>query len=183
MPTNRQNATVERQKIAGKKFRRVGGEIKDAIEKRVVEDDWRAPDIHEDLKERFRKRAPTLRTVERWVKVFAPPDPSGAWRFADADPQDAALVLPVLPDLRVPGVRPLTEEEASWIVRLRRAVPQMPPVVVRAMARQYMSYEHRNLSTEPLDQILAQLCRPSADAEEQTKAAGSHPAPKRGAKS
>ena len=148
----RHKTTVER----GKKFRRVGGEVKEAIEELAMRG-WKAPDIHEALVERFTAgRAPKLRTVQRWVAQKS--DPSGAWRFADADAEDAALLLPVLAALisETRGRRKeLSNAEAERVAKICGAAPGVDPWYAYVLARLYMLREQANMASPDIDAYLA----------------------------
>jgi hypothetical protein len=71
---------------------------------------------------------PHLRTIQNKVKELSPPDPSGRWSFAKADPAEARLVLPVLAAVleKTQGRLWLTEDAADWIVRIKTAAPTLP---------------------------------------------------------
>lgn len=80
-----------------------------------------------------------LKTVQRRVKEYAAPDTSGVWSLADAEPEDARLVLEVYAEVvaRTAGRAWITRALADWIVRVRRAAPSLPPYNVYVVAREY----------------------------------------------
>lgn len=73
---------------------------------------------------------PRLRTVQNIVADLKPRDPSGPWSLADADTDEAALVMPVwreVVDYTQGKISHLTTAEAKWIVRIRRVAPELYP--------------------------------------------------------
>jgi hypothetical protein len=101
------------------------------------------------------------RTFARWVKRIKPgisvKDPSGPWRFAEADPEEAALLLDVLlaVEERTKGVLTLTAALAEWVVRLRTASPGMPPWIAFAFASAYRRRSVAQEESRDLDLLLA----------------------------
>jgi hypothetical protein len=141
----------------------IDGDVRDAIVVLALEKPgWNATDIHRALQqdERVAGRLPTVRTVQSMVKDARPRDASGPWSLADGDVSgaDAALILPVLAAVvreregHVPGV---TRREAAWIVKLRRAVPDLPPWETYRLARRYLVREDRKEPCMDLDLFLA----------------------------
>src|SRR5437868_6675359 len=120
--------------------RRMNGQIEDEIRRLAIDSDWSASQIYNDLVGRF-KDTPHRRSVERFVLELRPPDPSGTWSFALADPEDAALILPIAAEVleRTEGRHRLTNAEAKEITRLRRAIPDLPPFKAYQLARLYLS--------------------------------------------
>lgn len=100
-----------------------------------------------------------LKTVQRRAKEYAVPDASGPWGLADTDdPDAAALVLEVLPELvwRTQGrVRHITRDRAKWIVRIRRAAPSISPWAAYQLAMEYQRRANSNEGTVDLDLYLA----------------------------
>jgi hypothetical protein len=100
---------------------------------------------------------PALKGVQAIVaRIRRQRDPSAVWRLSQADPDEAALVLPVLGEvLKLTNwqERSLTNAEAEWIVRLRRAVPDLELVDVIRYARQYVA--RGDGTTDDLDRALA----------------------------
>jgi hypothetical protein len=76
----------------------------------------------------FAKWTPDPRTVQRKVRAARGRDAGTRWCFAEADPEDARLVLPVLAALleKTQGRVWLTKDTADWIVRLKTAAPTLP---------------------------------------------------------
>jgi len=85
---------------------------------------------------------PGARTVEVLVKQARPADASGRWSFA-LDEQDLARwVLPVLADVievTKGRRRTLTVQEADWVARIRRAIPNLPGWEAYQLARLFMA--------------------------------------------
>ena len=86
---------------------------------------------------------PARRTIDDIAAEVTPRDPSGAWSLSDpgADPDDAALVLPVLAEVMRASewrVRGFTNEEAAWIARVRRVAPNIPALEAYGFARRYI---------------------------------------------
>jgi hypothetical protein len=61
----------------------------------------------------------SLRTVERYMRG-APEEAPEAWSLLSGSPEDAALVLEIIPSL---GRRRPTKTQAEVYVRIRRAYP------------------------------------------------------------
>jgi len=109
------------------------------------------------LKER---KLPHLRTIRRIVAQHGPrKDASlGWWSLADADAEDAALVLPVLAEMVKQGYGPrvhLNNEVAEWIVRVRLAAPDIPPSWALVVALNYWRLVKEREPTHGLDEMLA----------------------------
>lgn len=108
--------------------------------------------IAEHLERKFDKAlVPSSKTIGRVVSETRYRDSSGVWTLGDKeiDADDAALILPVI------AAGPVTRQEAQWVVRVRRAVPDLPTRAVIHVVRAYMSFEHQGQSTEALDFLLA----------------------------
>lgn len=119
------------------------------------------PWIEEQLERRFpEERRPTLRTIQDIAKRTTARVDSDPWSLGDTemDAADAALVLPVLRVYAddgkgtIPGV---TKLEAEWIVRVRRAAPDITPGQVYYYARRYIAARAAGESTHQLDRRLA----------------------------
>ena len=103
-------------------------------------------------------KLPDLRTVQRIHRKAMPPDTSGPWSLADADPDDAALVLPVLAAaIERSGGRwqRFTQDLAGWIVKVRVAAPDMPPLWAFSVAQAYQAGQKHKEAVDGLDQMLA----------------------------
>lgn len=139
------------------KSQRVDGKLKETIEILAFRR-WKAPAIHAELLKEFGKgRTPNLRTIQRWVNKITPEDPTGPWRLADADdPDDAALVVPVIATVGKEVLRwALTKREAEWVVRIRKAAPELPIIAVPQVVWTYMVWEQSEWPTELLDLVLS----------------------------
>jgi hypothetical protein len=126
---------------------------------RLAVDGWNAAAIHRKLSNdpRFTKRLPVARTIQNLVRAVTPRDPSDPWSLVDSNAEDAELVLPVLAAVaeNTEGRREvMTQLEAEWTVRLRRSVPDLPPLWVARLIWEYMLREERKQSTAELDQML-----------------------------
>lgn len=94
---------------------------------------------------------PHLRTIQRYAREIVARTGFGGegrkadeqWTVADARPEDAALVLPVLRAL-TSAMRAfnfsLTKTDADWIARLRRVAPSIPPLLAFDFARRYQEW-------------------------------------------
>ncbi len=96
----------------------------------------------------------TIYDLQREIR----PAPGPGWRLSDADPDDAALLLPVLAAVtrnsegRLGG---FTVETAAWVVRIRRAAPQLAPIDAFRWAVRYQTTVAAGRDTRELDQRLA----------------------------
>lgn len=137
--------------------RRIGRDIQQYIEGGTLTG-WTPPEIREALRgiPQFNGRVPTLRTVQRIAKEFVPSDESGPWTFNEADPDDAALVLPVLAEVieRTKGHRTeMTRAVAEKVARIRRVAPDLHLWVAYSLAVAYLAKE--GTKTDDLDAFLA----------------------------
>jgi hypothetical protein len=107
---------------------------------------------------------PSLRTIQRIVHDMRLQDRSGPWSLSDATGDEAGLILPVLRAyLNLTALREvkserdlfITKAEARWIVRVRRAAPNIHPFDVYRLTRAYLAREERGLPTYDLDAMLA----------------------------
>ena len=74
------------------------------------------------LEQDFPDRVPTERTVGDIVREVRPPDQSKPWLAEDADPNEAAVILPVVGAVlehSAGEVRAITNAEAEWIYLIR----------------------------------------------------------------
>lgn len=121
---------------------------------------------------------PTERTIGRLVKELAAqasPDESEPWSLATAEPDEAAVIMPVLGAIlrhRTIGRPWITRGLAKWIVKVAAAAPTLPHYEQYIVAREYRAAElsaarsiARPWVTDPktLDAFLA--CRPWESAE------------------
>lgn len=128
--------------------------------------------IHRTLAadERFADRElPSERTVQDIVRELDYRDDSEPWSLTSAAmPDEGALVMPVLGELiRREEVEQthITRAEADWIVRIRRAAPDMPLFATYRFARFYLALEDSDradgLAVGDLDAVMA--LRPWSD--------------------
>ena len=119
-----------------------------------------ATSIAAEMRKRFRRlktALPSTRSVQEMVKEYRPPDPSDWWSLADADLNDAPLVLDTLAAVMNMVKNPrqsVTVDHATWIVRVRRACPEMNGWDAWRVARRYLVREARGKDTADLDALL-----------------------------
>ena len=116
--------------------------------------------IAEELERRFeRDWYPSRRTIQDVIREVAPPvDVGEPWSVATADPDEAALVLPVLADLIRGSMGRLNGfgvPIAARVAHIRRAADGIPPTDALRMAARYVRAEEAGASTEHLDAYLA----------------------------
>jgi hypothetical protein len=100
----------------------------------------------------------SVKTIARRLRYFSGKyDDSGPWSLADSDPDDAHLVLEVL-DRQMNG-SPYqswpTRALAQWIIRVRKAAPDMLWSWALSVAKAYWQQELRGKDTRYLDLLLA----------------------------
>jgi hypothetical protein len=117
--------------------------------------------LQAELEEEFGDAAPSLRTTQMLLSEFMPADPGAWWTLADGDPEDAALVLPVIEALYREH-HPMTTFELSvrtstarWIVKVRTAAPDMAPLDAHEFARRFAYAESAGRDTRLLTLALA----------------------------
>ncbi len=84
---------------------------------------------------------PSQRTIHNIVREHTPKDETERWLLMDAEGDEATLVLPVLATIieKMEGRRSsVTQAEAQWIVRIRRATPDLDLWTVYTLALAYM---------------------------------------------
>lgn len=102
-------------------------------------------------------RLPKLRTIQRAISDMSSTD-SGDWSFGQGDPDDDRLVLETLAAVtRATKRRTLTQAEAGWAARIRRARPDLTPWQAFRFARRYVEWRARNEPTTALDAQLATM--------------------------
>lgn len=152
-----------------KRRRYIDGDVQAAIEDLALNSTWTPSQIERELlkEEQFKNedretgtRLPSLRTIQTIVKEVRQLDLSGRWELPDADADGgAALVLDVLAAVieETKGRRQyLTKMEAAWVIRIRRAAPDLPPSFdTYRLARLYMTREHWQMPSPDLDALLA----------------------------
>ena len=94
--------------------------------------------ILKEVQEEFGEGCVSLSLLKAIVKEV-PRDPTAPWSLYLAEPEEAALVLPVLQAVitRSAGEHVLTIGEAGWVARVRRAAPDLPPYAAFELARWY----------------------------------------------
>lgn len=123
--------------------------VEDAIADLAARD-MSASAIREELHNRLHfewKEIPSERAIDDRLQKLRPRDPADPWRLADGAGHTASLVLPVLAALiEETGGRKtsLTRLEASWIVRVRRARPDLLPWWAYRFARAYVAADLAN---------------------------------------
>jgi len=142
-----------------KQRRRSDPDVVEAIESLLIQG-WTPRRVVQQLEAdaHFRGRLPTQRTIESMQADLRPARGPG-WSLADADPDDAALILPVLAAVtrnsegRLGG---FSVETARWIIRIRRAAPRLEPVDAFRWAVRYQTAIAARRDTRELDRGLAQ---------------------------
>jgi len=111
---------------------------------------------------------PSRRTIHNIVAESTPKDSSGPWSLADAQGDEAELVMPVLQELveHTEGrVCQLTRDEAKWIAAVHRVVREGPSLWnIYLLAREYQLLSGRGESTAGADAYLAFAPWSSAEA-------------------
>ena len=134
--------------------------------RQLAADEVSGPEIRRALEREFHDTPlPEVRTIQGIAADVAQPDNSAVWTLAGhtGSADDAALVMAVLGDLenrrRLEGRHEprLTVDEATWIVRITRAVPGLAPAafLVYVFARQYIARLASGEDTSDLDRKLA----------------------------
>lgn len=144
---------------------RIDGLVEQAIYK-YARAGWKPAQILHEL-ERLQKEEgkfkgrilPKLRTFERVAARAVPPNTSGWWNLADenTNPDDAALVLPVLAEAaEMSGGRwqRFGKDLAAWVVKVRVAAPDIPPLWAFSVAQAYRSRQKDGEAVAALDQML-----------------------------
>lgn len=96
--------------------------------------------IQRDLNARFGERAPGLRWL-KGLRASLRSDPSEPWRFAEAEPEEAAAVMPVLAAVieeTLGRTKLLTRDEAAHVRRIRIAAPDIEPWDAYRVARELL---------------------------------------------
>jgi hypothetical protein len=106
----------------------------------------------------FKGRVPSERTIRRWLKSHVRRS-GDRWSFADAEnPSDGRLVLDVLGhviDASNGRIEYLTKDEAHWIIRVRRAYPEMSLENTWTIANWYLRSRSHPERLHQVDQWLA----------------------------
>jgi hypothetical protein len=121
--------------------------IREEIE-RLAKDGMSPGEIERDLLARedatgsypYADLLPERRTIERYAKAQQLPKADDVWDWAQASPEEAGIVQPVLAAAiaQTDGrIATFSRAQAEWVVRIRRAVPEMPAHVVWRFATEY----------------------------------------------
>ena len=102
--------------------RRIPGPVMDEIRLLAFEHpDWTPTQVHRELGDKV-----SLRTVQRYLADLPKASTADPWTVADADAEDLPLVLPVLRHLlEERGVKRVNRQVGEWIVKIRRAFPEL----------------------------------------------------------
>lgn len=126
-------------------YRRVDGDVRREIERQArLPEPSAATAIQTvlDQDERFAGRVPPLRTIQAIARAAAVVDDSEPWRLDDGLGLSAGLILDVLAEVveQTDGRRRhITRAEATWVVRIRRARPDLAPWAAYMLARDFMA--------------------------------------------
>lgn len=155
----KQGAPTRSAGAAPRKRRHVPLEVERAIEDLALKG-WEPIQIYRNLegKEKFKDKLPSLRTVQTIVKQGRPRDTTGAWTLEDSAAGDAALVLETLAaviEYSEGLTTAFTIKQAEWIVRIRRAAPDLHLWAAYHLAWSYQSRIEEKISTADLDAYLA----------------------------
>lgn len=143
--------------MATRRRRYLDADVQGAIEARAI-DGLTPSQVLRDLERQpqYARRLPTLRTVQRIVKE-APKDQSAPWSLADSDGEDARLILETWQAAITTGMRRIniTNAQAEWVLKIRKAAPGLSPYYVWLLAGDYRARAQRGENTEALDLFLA----------------------------
>ncbi len=106
---------------------------------------------------------PSVRTVQSIVSEYRLPGPSDPWSLADAQGDEAELVMPILQEVieHTEGrVCQLTSAEAEWVAAIRRLEREpypkgLSPWDIYLLAREYVLLKERGEPTTGVDAYLA----------------------------
>lgn len=136
---------------------RLPGSVEREIRSLVEEKGYtNAAEIERELSSKGRRV--DIRTIRARVKEYTVEDPSGRWTLAGSPGALAALILPVLAAVIENSeghISHLTNAQAAWIVKVRRAAPDLSPWGAFCIAAYYRIRQHRNEPTADLDLLLA----------------------------
>lgn len=143
------------------KRRRIDPDVRRAVEERLVVGYTPTAVIRLlEADKALRDRVPSLRTVESMAAELRVADQSDTWTVGEADPEDAALVLPVLAELIEAGhMTAITRETGRWVATIRRIAPALPTVDVLIFAGRYQAARAAGRSTHPVDLELARALK------------------------
>ena len=118
---------------------------------------WAPRAIHDTLVAEFGLRAASARAIRERMLAQRPAAAEGPWRLSDADPQVAALVMPVIVAVceHTHGARTHIDAAAgAWVATLRAASPDLPLWGAYRLAAEYA---RRAAAGEPADDLDAAL--------------------------
>jgi hypothetical protein len=125
----------------------------------LVEEEFGPSQIQRELERNraFYGRVPSLSTITRLVREAKRTDPSDPWTLPEADPEEARLVLEVLPYIieSTDGRAWPTRDLAERLTRVRLAAPSIPPRQNYILARLYQHHEALGIDSRVLDLWLA----------------------------
>ena len=101
---------------------------------------------------------PLIRTIQRVRRELLFPETTDLWRIDDGKPEDAALILQVLGEIIVltkGRKRTFIKQEAEWVLRIRKMIPDADSLKVWDIARSYLLHELRGQDSGPLDVYLS----------------------------
>ncbi|MSQ35933.1 MAG: hypothetical protein EXR63_02140 [Dehalococcoidia bacterium] len=118
---------------------------------------WTPRAIHDTLVAEFGLRAASARAIREQMLAQRPAAAEAPWRLSDADPQVAALVMPVIVAVceHTHGARTHIDAAAgAWVATLRAASPDLPLWGAYRLAAEYA---RRAAAGEPADDLDAAL--------------------------
>ena len=144
-------------------------EIKEAVQTKAYgEPRWSAAQMREWLVREYpdldpRRDLPQQRRIYDWMAEEKARSRGEPWTLADErNPADAQLVTDVIREVtvRTEGKGRATKAEAYWIVRVRRARPDLHPWIAYRFARRYVVVQEqiaagKRAGYDPLDRNLA----------------------------
>jgi hypothetical protein len=101
---------------------------------------------------------PSPRTIRSIAAEVAPQDKSGPWSFVADRTGRPDLVLPcwaAVIEANVWTNKAITNGEADWIVRLRKAAPSLPPLEAWRMSRRCIAADTTGRPVADLEEWLA----------------------------
>lgn len=107
---------------------------------RLLRDGLRPEGVHKVLKDQFpAAEVPSLRTIQRWRERLR--GDGDWWAFAEAEAEDAAVLLPVLRAVAMESegrVTRISNQHAGMILRVARAAPGIPAIEAYLLAGDYL---------------------------------------------
>jgi len=140
--------------------RRIHGDVQDRIEGLTwANPTWTSAQIFRAISEdpKFTAKMVHKRTVERIVKEIRVDDASERWNLASSDGEDARLVLEAKEGYFFQygrNVEWISKEAADWIVRILRAVPDLPREIAWLVGQVYRSKVNLEKDTRDIDDYL-----------------------------